>query len=83
MSNATTTTRTQSQPDETWRVEAIQHLRGELEEEIAARNSDLSAEDAIALADQISHEIIDDMAARGDITFEHDLRSSRHDAGAL
>ena len=73
MPDAVTTTHTQPRTDEQWRAEAIEHLR-ELEREIITRNSDLSEEEAIALADQISHEIIDDMAARGDITFERDLR---------
>jgi hypothetical protein len=41
----------------------------ELHEDIAARNHDLSEEEAIELADRISHELIDRMAERGEIMF--------------
>lgn len=57
------------------RADALERLR-RLEERIADRNrdSDLTEEEAVALADRISHEIIDDMAERGELTFERDRR---------
>lgn len=54
-------------------AEAVARLLA-LEERVAAQNQDITEEEAIALADQLSHEMIDDMAARGEITFERDLR---------
>jgi len=59
--------------EEKRRADALARLR-DLGEPIAAanRSSDLSEEEAQALADRISHEIIDDMAARGVLSFERD-----------
>lgn len=37
-------------------------------------NQDLTEEESITLADQLSHELIADMAARGEITCERDRR---------
>lgn len=57
------------------RAEALANLR-RLEQRIADHNrdSDLTEEEAQALADGISHEIVDDLAARGVVTFERDRR---------
>ena len=41
---------------------------------VRARNGDLTEDQAIALADRIPHEIVDDLAARGDVTVERDRR---------
>ncbi len=59
--------------DDRRRDEALAQLLA-LEESIAAQNHDITEEEAIAFADQLSHEMIDDMAVRGEITFERDLR---------
>lgn len=59
--------------EEKRRADALAQLR-QLHEDIAARNQDLSEEEAIELADRISHELIDRMAERGEITFERDQR---------
>ena len=55
------------------RIEALERLR-RLEERIAARNQGVSDEAAIEFAVGLSHELIDDMAARGDLVFERDRR---------
>lgn len=55
------------------RADALAQLR-QLQERVSARNQDLTEEEAIAIADQLSHEIIDDMAARGLVSFERDRR---------
>jgi prevent-host-death family protein len=55
------------------RAAALEEFR-QLGERIAAPNQDLTEEQAIALADEVAHEIIDDMAARGVISFERDRR---------
>lgn len=55
------------------RADALERLR-QLHERVAARNQDLTEEDAIAIADRVSHELIDDLAARGEITFDRDHR---------
>lgn len=54
------------------RADALEQLRA-LQARIAMRNQDLTEEEAIEMADKLSHELIDDMAERGDITFERDL----------
>lgn len=54
------------------RAEALARLRA-IQERASERNQDLTEEQAIALADQLSHELIDDMAARGEIVFERGL----------
>ncbi len=54
-------------------TDALERLR-KLHERSAARNQDLSEEAAIEIAERVSHELIDDAAARGDITFERDGR---------
>ena len=53
------------------RAAALEQLR-QLEKRIAARNQDLTEEEAISLADQIAHQIVDDLAARGEVTFARD-----------
>jgi len=53
------------------RADALERLR-QLHERVAARNRDTTEEEAIAFADRLSHELIDDMAARREITFERD-----------
>ena len=55
------------------RAEALELLR-QVHESVAARNQDLTEEEAIEFAERLSHELIDDMAARGDIVFERDRR---------
>lgn len=64
----------QAMREEKMRAEALERLH-RLEERIAARNlnQDLTEEEGIELAVRISRELIDDMAARGVITFERDL----------
>jgi polyhydroxyalkanoate synthesis regulator phasin len=59
--------------DQQRRAEALERLR-RLEERIAARNHDLTEEQAQAIADEIVREIIDDLVARGEISFERDRR---------
>ncbi len=66
----------QSLRDRQRRADALERLRG-LHERLATRNQDATAEEeegAIAFADRLSHELVDDMAARGEITFERDRR---------
>ncbi len=53
------------------RADALERLR-QIHERVAARNQDMTEEEAITFADRLSHELIDDMAARGEITFERD-----------
>ncbi len=60
-----------AQRQEKRRAEAREILR-QLQAQAEALNSDLSEEESIAIAEEISHEIIDDMAARGEISFERD-----------
>src|SRR5688572_31891441 len=55
------------------RADALELLR-QVQERVAARNQDISDEEAIEFADRLSHELIDDMAARGELVFERDLR---------
>jgi len=55
------------------RTDALERLRT-LHSRTAARNHDLTEEEAIAIADRVSHELIDAAAVRGDITFERDER---------
>jgi len=54
-------------------TDALERLRA-LNERISARHRDReeTEEEVIAFADRLSHELIDDMAARGEITFERD-----------
>lgn len=58
------------------RADALARLR-RLNKRIAERNKGTTEteEETIAFAVQLSRELIDDMAARGDIAFERDLRS--------
>ena len=53
------------------RTDALEQLRA-LRRQVRARNQDLSAEEAMALADRFVHEVIDEMAAEGKLTFERD-----------
>ncbi len=55
------------------RTDALERLR-RLQERAAARNQDLTEEAAIEIANRVSHELIDDLAARGEIRFERDGR---------
>ena len=57
------------------REDALERLR-QLEERIAAANQGRTEteEEVIEWADKLSHEIIDNMAERGEIVFERDLR---------
>ncbi len=55
------------------RADALARLR-DLHDRLATRNQDTTEEEAIAFADRLSHELIDDMAAREEITFERDRR---------
>ncbi len=55
------------------RRDILDRLRS-LEGRLAAQNHDLSEADAMALADRFSHELIDDLAAEGVLTFERDGR---------
>lgn len=48
------------------RADALEQLRA-LHARVAARNQDLTEDEAMEIADRLSHEMIDDMAARGDI----------------
>ncbi len=59
--------------DQKHRADALEHLR-RLHDRLATRNQDTTEEEAIAFADRLSHELIDDMAAREEITFERDRR---------
>ena len=59
--------------DQERRTQALERLR-RLEERIAARNQDLTEEQAEAIAEEIVSEIIDDLVARGEISFERDRR---------
>jgi prevent-host-death family protein len=53
------------------RAEALRRLE-RLAEETSRRNQDLTEEESIELAVQIGRELIDEMTARGDITFQRD-----------
>lgn len=53
------------------RADALEQLRT-LHARVAIRNQDLTEDEAIEIADKLSHELVDDMAERGDITFERD-----------
>ena len=53
------------------RTEALQRLR-DLQGRVGARNQDLTEDDAIEIADRVSHELIDRLAESGTITFERD-----------
>lgn len=67
----------QAMREEKMRAEALERLE-RLHERIAAHNAlhnaDLSEEEAQDLSVQISRELIDDLVARGEISFERDLR---------
>ena len=54
-------------------TDALERLR-RLHEGLSARNEGTSEEAAIAFADRLAHELIDGMAARGEISFERDRR---------
>ena len=51
------------------RQEALEQVR-RLRDEVSARNSDLTEEQAVALADRFVRDVIDDMVAEGKIRFE-------------
>ena len=53
------------------RTDALERLR-RLHARTATRNQDLTEEEAIDIADRFSHELTDDAAARGAMTFERD-----------
>jgi prevent-host-death family protein len=53
------------------RVEALQELRV-LRREVQAGNPDLTEDYALGLADRLAHEVVDDMAVEGKVTFERD-----------
>ena len=55
------------------RADALERLR-RLQERTAARNQDLTEVAAIEIAERVSHELIDDLAARGEIRFDRDGR---------
>ena len=55
------------------RAELLKQLRA-LRTEVQAQNQDLTQEEADEIAVRFSREMFDDMAARGDIVFERDLR---------
>lgn len=67
----------QAMREEKMRAEALERLE-RLHERIVAHsavhNTDLSEEEAQELSVQISRELIDDLVARGEISFERDLR---------
>lgn len=49
--------------------DALERLRA-LHARIAARNQDLTEDEAIEIADRVSHELVEDMAARGELASE-------------
>lgn len=55
-------------------LKRFERLNERLAAHNAVHNADLSEEEAIELSVQIGRELIDEMAARGVITFERDLR---------
>lgn len=55
------------------RREALNELRA-LRAEVRGANQDLSDEDATEIANRVSHELIDRLGERGEITFERDQR---------
>lgn len=55
------------------RANALAELRA-LRAEVRQQNQDLTEEEASEIANRFSREIIDDIADRGVITFERDLR---------
>lgn len=55
------------------RTEALDELRA-LRAEVRARNQSLTEDDATALADRVSHELVDDLAADSVVAFERDPR---------
>lgn len=55
------------------RAEALSQLRA-LRADVRTRNQDLTEEHATALADRFSHDLIDDLATEGKVTFERDRR---------
>ena len=57
-------------------LEQFRRLNDRIAAHSAAHNQDLSEEDAIDLSIRISREIIDDLAARGVISFERDQAQS-------
>lgn len=55
------------------RSAALEQLRA-LRTEVRGRNQDLGAEQAAALADRLSRELVDDLATQGNVSFERDCR---------
>jgi antitoxin YefM len=53
------------------RLEALERLR-RLQEEVSARNQDLTEEQAIALSVEIGREALKRLVERGEVTFERD-----------
>jgi len=54
------------------RADALSELRA-LRREVRARNASLSEQDADALADRVSREIVDELAASDAVSFERDV----------
>ncbi len=55
------------------RADALAELRA-LRDEVRARNASMGADEVEALADRVSREIVDDLAASEAVTFERDGR---------
>lgn len=55
------------------RADALSELRA-LRDEVQARNAALEEEEADALAERVSREIVDDLAASDAVTFERDTQ---------
>ena len=55
------------------RTDALAELRA-LRDEVRSRNASLGADEAEALADRVSREMVDDLAESGGVSFERDER---------
>lgn len=55
------------------REEAVKRLRA-IREEVSARNRDLTEQQAEEIANQMSRDMIDHMAATGKLVFERDIK---------
>lgn len=55
------------------RTDILDRLRT-LQERLSTRNRDVTEDQAMALADRFSHELIDDLATEGKLVFERDQR---------
>ncbi|MDQ3654146.1 MAG: hypothetical protein M3457_03570 [Chloroflexota bacterium] len=67
MPKATTNDQETKQP----RAEALERIQ-RLQERVSARNRDMTAEQAEAVAEELSQDAIRSMRERGDISFERD-----------